>query len=97
MQSETFTYYPPEELPAGNTKYMQGISMVGNFSEGHNAFGHSGATLGFTAFMYWIEDTDIIIVMLTNIGQMHSGFQQSPPGVFYDKVLVPAVMQYLGR
>jgi len=97
MQSETFTYYPPEELPAGNTKYMQGISMVGNFSEGHNAFGHSGATLGFTAFMYWIEDTDIIIVMLTNIGQMHSGFQLSPPSVFYDKVLVPAVMQYLGR
>ncbi len=97
MQNETFTYYPPATLPRGNTKYMQGISMVGDFIQGHSAYGHSGATLGFTAFMYWIEDTDIIVVMLTNIGLMHSGLAPSPPGIFYNKILIPAVMQYLGQ
>ena len=97
MQRETFTYYPPVQLPGGNIKFMQGISKVENFYQGHSAFGHPGGTLGFTAFMYWIEDTDIIIVMLTNIGYMHSGFPQSPPSIFYNEVLVPAVMQYLDR
>ena len=97
MQHETFNYYPPSELPGGNTKFMQGISKVENFYQGLNAFGHSGGTLGFAALMYWFEDSDVIVVMLTNIGYMHSGFQQSPPGIFYSEVLVPAVMQYLGR
>lgn len=97
MQRETFTYYPPAELPGGNTKFMQGISKVENFYQGLNAYGHPGGTLGFAALMYWFEDTDIIVVMLTNIGYMHSGLQQSPPSIFYSEVLIPAVMQYLGR
>jgi hypothetical protein len=46
--------------------------------------------------MQWFENTDIIVVMLTNVGGMHSGFQ-SPSSLFYRQVLLPAVMRYLGR
>jgi len=46
--------------------------------------------------MYWLEDTDIIVVMLTNVGRMHSGLNPSPVGMFYREVLLPAVMQFLG-
>ena len=96
MQKEAFTYYPPEELPRGRARYMQGISQITHHYKGRTAFGHSGGTLGFTAMMYWFENTDIIVVMLTNIGGMHSGLRVSPPGLFYYEVLLPAVMRYLG-
>jgi len=97
MQREAFTYYPPEELPRGRARYMQGISKVTNYYQDRTAFGHGGGTLGFTAAMYWFENTDIIVVMLTNIGRMHSGLKQSPPSIFYHEVLLPSVMQYLDR
>ena len=97
MQREAFTYYPPEELPKGSARYMQGISKVTNYYQGRTAFGHGGGTLGFSAGMYWFENTDIIVVMLTNIGRMHSGLRQSPPSMFYREILLPAVMRYLDR
>ena len=97
MQCEAFTYYPPENLPRGRSRYMQGISKITDFYLGQNAFGHSGGTLGFTAMMYWFENTDLIVVMLTNIGGMHSGLRQSPPGLYYREILLPAVMRYLNR
>ena len=97
MQREAFTYYPPEELPSGSGRYMQGIGKITNYYQGLTVFGHSGGTLGFTAMMNWFENTDIIVVMLTNVGGMHSGLGPSPPSMFYREVLLPAVMQYLGR
>lgn len=95
MQREAFTYYPPEELPKGKSRYMQGISKISNFYPGLTAYGHSGGTLGFSAMMYWFENTDIIVVMLTNVGGMHSNLRLSPPGKFYREVLLPAVERYL--
>ena len=97
MQREAFTYYPPEEIPRERARYMQGISQVTGYYQGRTVFGHGGGTLGFTASMYWFENTDIIAVMLINIGRMHSGLQQSPPSIFYHEILLPAVMQYLDR
>lgn len=97
MQREAFTYYPPEELSRGRGRYMQGINKVTNYYRERTAFGHSGGTLGFTAMMYWFENTDIIVVMLTNVGGMHSGLRPSPPDMFYREILLPAVMRYLGR
>ena len=47
--------------------------------------------------MYWLEDTDIIVVLLTNVGRMHSGLNPSPIVMFYQDVLLPAVMRFLGR
>ncbi len=97
MQNEVFTFYPPEEGGSRRSQYMQGISRSEDFYGGSAAFGHSGGTLGFTAYMYWLEDTDIIVVMLANVGGMHSGLSPSPVSLFFRQVLLPRMMRYLGR
>ena len=51
---------------------------------GHNVFkseladglvtvGHSGDVLGFNGTLYWIEGYDVVVVVLGNVGAMHSG------------------------
>jgi D-alanyl-D-alanine carboxypeptidase len=97
MQEEVFTYYPPAEGTGRRSQYMQGISRSEGFYGDLAAFGHSGGTLGFTAYMYWLEDTDIIVVMLANVGGMHSGLSPSPVSLFFRQVLLPRMMRYLGR
>lgn len=95
MQKEFFTYYPPEEPNDSQMKYMQGIFRLEDFYNGKDIIGHSGGTLGFSAMMFWVEDTDIVIVSLANVGSMHSGLSRSPVWLFYQEVLVPAVLKYL--
>jgi D-alanyl-D-alanine carboxypeptidase len=95
MNEEVFTYYPPEDEAGRRSRYMQGISWSPGFYEDFAAFGHSGGTLGFTAYMYWLEDTDIILVMLTNVGGMHSAMSPNPVGEFFRRTWLPAVMVYL--
>ncbi len=97
MQQEVFTYYPPEQSSDTRVKYMQGVLRIDDFYNDRAVLGHSGGTLGFTAMMYWLEDTDIIVVLLTNVGRMHSGLNPSPIVMFYQDVLLPAVMRFLGR
>ncbi|MFO7892401.1 MAG: serine hydrolase domain-containing protein [Longimicrobiales bacterium] len=97
MKGEVFTWYPPADGGRPGYRYLQGIAWSDDFHGGLDAYGHSGGTLGFTAYMYWLADTDIIVVMLTNIGGMHSGLSPSPPGLFFRQVWLPAVMRYLGR
>jgi len=97
MHREALTYYAPHEPRGGRRRYMQGISRTERFYKDYTALGHGGGTLGFSAGMYWLEDTDIVIVLLTNVGQMHSGLQRSPVGWFWLDVWLPAVMKYLGR
>lgn len=63
--------------------------------EGINATEPSGGTLGFSADMFWIEDTDIVVVALANVGNMHSELKQSPTSHFYWSILLPAVLKYL--
>ena len=97
MREEVFTYYPPSQGRPGRSQYMQGISRTEGFFGDYAAFGHSGGTLGFTAFMYWLEDTDIIVVMLTNVGGMHSGLSPSPVSLFFRQVLLPRIMGWVDR
>jgi D-alanyl-D-alanine carboxypeptidase len=97
MQEEALTYYPPTQGAGRRSRYMQGIARSDGFYGDHAAFGHSGGTLGFTAYMYWLEETDIILVMLANVGGMHSGLSPSPVGLFFRQVWLPAAMRYLGR
>jgi D-alanyl-D-alanine carboxypeptidase len=97
MQEEVFTYYPPTTGANPRSQYMQGISRTVDFFQGTPAFGHSGGTLGFTAYMYWLEGTDVIVVMLTNVGGMHSALSPSPVSLFFRQVWLPAVMRYLDR
>jgi hypothetical protein len=46
--------------------------------------------------MIWLEGADAILVVLTNIGNMQSGFSSSPVSLFFNQVPVPAVMTYMG-
>ena len=95
MQKEVFTYYPPQENQNSQEEYMQGVDKIKDCYNHRAAFGHGGGTLGFTAAMYWLENTDVTIVLLTNVGCMHSGLKPSPVGMFYEKVLIPAALKYL--
>ncbi len=97
MHREALTYYPPQEPRVGRSQYLQGISRTERYYRDYAILGHGGGTLGFTAGMYWLEDTDIVVVLLTNVGQMHSGLRPSPTGWFLREVWLPAVMRYLGR
>jgi D-alanyl-D-alanine carboxypeptidase len=95
MHEEALTYYPPASGASARSRYLQGISWSADFHEGTAAFGHSGGTLGFTAYMYWLEGTDVILVMLANVGGMHSGLSPSPVGLFFRQVWLPAAMRYV--
>lgn len=97
MHREMLTFYPPEEPRGGRSQYLQGISRTEGFYRDYTVLGHGGGTLGFSAGMYWIEESDVALVLLTNVGQMHSGLQRSPIGWFWREVWMPAVMRYLGR
>ena len=104
MQQEMFTYRPPQDrvppqagVPAqtgNNREYMQGIARSREMHERYPLVGHSGGTLGFSTRMHWLEGIDLILVVMTNIGTMHSGFTASPPGLFYERVLLPAAVAY---
>lgn len=95
MQKEVFKYYPPKSISNPNREYLQGVSSTLNYYDGEKAFGHSGGTLGFTAMMFWLEESDLTIVLLTNVGRMHSDVNPSPVSLFYQEVLIPAVMKYI--
>ncbi len=97
MHREHFTYYPPREPRGGSGQYLQGISRTEGYFDDYAALGHGGGTLGFTAGMYWLENTDIVLVYLTNVGRMHSDLPLSPPSTFFREVWLPAVMSYLER
>lgn len=92
MQQEMFTYRPPQD--GGSREYMQGIARSREIHERYPLIGHSGGTLGFSTRMHWLEGIDLILVVMTNIGGMHSGFTVSPTGLFYERVILPAAVAY---
>ncbi len=96
MQEEFLTYYPPTDEAGRMSRYLQGISWQPHFNDGTGAFGHSGGTLGFTAYMYWVEGTDVIVVLLANVGGMHSELSPSPVGQFFRQNWLPVAMEYAG-
>jgi D-alanyl-D-alanine carboxypeptidase len=96
MQEEFLTYYPPTDEAGRMSRYLQGISWQPHFYDGAGAFGHSGGTLGFTAYMYWVEGTDVIVVLLANVGGMHSELSPSPVGQFFRQTWLPVAMEYVG-
>ena len=61
-------------------------------------WGHEGLTLGYSSFMLWLEDKDVLLAGATNVGSMHSGFEDglSPWDMFVANILLPAVFQYVG-
>lgn len=95
MHRETFRYYPPSSGPNPRSQYLQGIARTVDFHDGRTVYGHSGGTLGFTAYMYWFEDDGTIVTFLANVGGMHSGLSPSPVSLFFREVWLGAVMRYL--
>ncbi len=92
MQQEMFTFRPPVD---GSTReYLQGIARSREIHPRYPLVGHSGGTLGFSTRMQWLEGIDLIMVVMMNVGTMHTGFTVSPPGLFYERVLLPAVVAY---
>jgi D-alanyl-D-alanine carboxypeptidase len=96
MHKEVFTYYPPKNPNCTQEEYMQGVLRINEYDNDCAVIGHGGGTLGFTAKMYWLEKIGVHIILLTNVGEMHSGLKPSPVGMFYRGWLLPAVLQFLG-
>jgi D-alanyl-D-alanine carboxypeptidase len=97
IQKEMLANSPPKKPFRPGFSYRQAICRIENYHENKTFVGHSGGTLGFTGMMYWIEDTDIVIACLTNVGTMHSGLDYSPPDQFFSKILVPAILRDLKK
>ena len=97
MQKEFFKWYRPEKAESDRYQYLQGISKIKNYYNDRTVYGHSGGTLGFTAYMYWFEDTGSVIVMLANVGGMHCGLSPWPVGMYFREVLLKAMVRYLGE
>ncbi|RPG30228.1 MAG: class A beta-lactamase-related serine hydrolase [Muricauda sp. TMED12] len=96
IKEQYFTYHPPGGVANPNFQYAQGIYRIFPYYRGHAVLGHSGGVLGFSAMMFWIEDTDIIVVSLVNVGNMHSGLKRPPSSLFYQSILIPAVFEHFG-
>lgn len=91
-QREMFS--TPRDGAAPN-HYLHGVSRWADAYGSKSLLGHAGGTLGYSAAMYWFEEIDLAVVALSNIGTMHSGLRAPPAGVFFQHVLLPAVMSGL--
>ncbi len=80
-------------LSPQSMKFMTDWSVsTGEWGQiGHNLFrttlpdsetiiGHAGDVLGFSGSLYWIDGTDAVVAVLSNVGSMHSG---KVPGTAY--------------
>jgi len=94
----SLTYLPPRipRTPPGS-QYLQGIVRHENYFRGAARLGHSGSVLGFTAAMYWLEGTDVVVALLANVGRMHTEVENPVGNWFLRDIWRPAVMRYLGR
>ncbi len=93
MQNTMFTYHPPAD-GVSHRAYMQGVSRSLTMHPHYPLVGHAGGTLGFSTMMHWLEGIDLIVVVATNIGGMHSGLIASPLGLFNERALLPAALHY---
>jgi len=93
MHRECCRYTPPEMTSSTEEEYMLGVLRIRNYLPGIDVLGHGGGTLGFTARMFWLDKHDLIVVLLTNVGEMHCGLRPSPTGAYYTRVLLPAVLE----
>lgn len=96
LYQEAFTYYPPYQTVDEEVRYLQGIYRIENYYQDQAIIGHGGAVLGFSARMFWLDEAEIIVVLLANVGEMHSGLKPSPISLYYREVLLPAVMDAMG-
>jgi peroxiredoxin len=87
-----FTYHPPTDGGDGRSEYMLGISRTKHFLQELRGGGPRRRHTWILGRMIWLEGADAILVVLTNIGSMQSGFSSSPVALFFNQVLMPAVI-----
>lgn len=64
-------------------------------ADGQHQIGHTGGVLGFTADMEWIEEADVIVVKLTNVGVVDAGDVPLRKGS--SQALLQAAQQFLKK
>jgi D-alanyl-D-alanine carboxypeptidase len=57
----------------GDHSFWAGHGLFRETGAGGIMIGHSGSVLGYTGYMGWYEDSDIVVTVLTNAGSMHTG------------------------
>ena len=56
-------------LKESGTQYCHGISRSLESGAGLGpSYGHGGGTLGFSSRMLWLEETDCVLAVMTNVG-----------------------------
>ena len=79
---------PGEEAGAGLFREpLSGASLIG----------YDGGVLGFGAVMGWLEDQDLVLVVMTNAGSMHSGDEAYYPLKLVRSARFVAAVRRLGH
>jgi D-alanyl-D-alanine carboxypeptidase len=80
-----FLDFRPASEDEGSMEVGRGIFRMPVRENGANMINHGGGVLGYSAFMGWVENTEISVVVLINVGTMHSspmGDKEYSPGNF---------------
>jgi D-alanyl-D-alanine carboxypeptidase len=62
-----------EWFPVREGRWVGHNVFKSEYPDGVVTIGHSGDVLGFNGGLYWVEGQDAVIVVLGNVGAMHSG------------------------
>jgi hypothetical protein len=65
------TFQRTGETTGGEQEVSEGL-FRGTY-DSVSVIGHTGDVLGFSATLGWLEDQDMVLVLLANGGSMHSG------------------------
>jgi len=68
----------------------------GTLDCGYSFLGHTGSVLGYSSVMHWSETEDLAIVVLSNVGTMHTGSkkQASAASLAFDVQFIEHAMEY---
>jgi len=72
LKPQSLRFMQTWTLPAGAGSQV-GHGLFRGERDGVAMIGHTGSVLGFTGYAHWQEDGDAIVVVLSNVGTMHSG------------------------
>lgn len=72
-------------LVEGGTEQGHGIFRWPSPKGYGNWIGHNGGVLGFTASLWWKEEGDVAVCLLSNVGTMHCGVVPSSSGAVFSK------------
>ena len=68
----------------------------GTLESGYRFLGHTGSVLGYSSVMHWSEEQDLAIVVLSNVGTMHTGTKKlgSAVSLGFDSQFIEHALEY---